>query len=126
MRHDSQTVCEAVPDLCFHGLACPIYGGKAGNPIAWSNYGKILQRANDNTYDCNFIGGWGANAINLFRLTIKEDNTVDMVGYYGNYSWTLTNTDGTVSTYDPETKSFDLKYTVITNARETIPRCRKR
>lgn len=91
-------------------------GGKAGNPIAWSNYGKILQRANDNTYDCNFIGGWGANAINLFRLTIKEDNTVDMVGYYGNYSWTLTNTDGTVSTYDPETKSFDLKYTVITNA----------
>ena len=38
------------------------------------------------------------------------------MGYYGNYSWTLTNTDGTVSTYDPATKSFDLKYTVITNA----------
>ncbi|BFL28013.1 hypothetical protein K320107C7_04280 [Alistipes shahii] len=91
-------------------------GGKAGNPMAWTNYGKILQRVNDNTYDCNFIGGWRANAISLFRLTIKEDNTVDMVGYYGNYSWTLTNTDGTVSTYDPETKSFDLKYTVITNA----------
>lgn len=102
-------------------------GGKAGNPIAWSNYGKILQRVNDNTYDCNFIGGWGAKAINLFRLTINEDNTVGMVGYYDNYSWTLTNTDAATSTYDPATKSFDLKYTVITNAagdytevRETI------
>lgn len=90
--------------------------GKPANPIAWSNYGKILQRVNDNTYDCNFIGGWGTNAINLFRLTINDDNTVDMVGYYGNYSWTLTNTDEMTSTYDPVTKSFDLKYTVITNA----------
>lgn len=114
------TIPKVFPDQILTYLATgsriQYTGGTAGAPIAWSNYGKILRRAGDNVYDCNFIGGWGTNTINLFRLTINEDNTVAMIGYYANYSWTLTNTPGTTSTYDPDTKTFDLKYTVITDA----------
>ncbi len=90
--------------------------GVGAAPISWSNYGKTLRYVKEGVYDCNFIGGWGTNAVNLFRLTINEDNTVDMVGYYANYSWTLSNTAGTTSTYDPDTKTFTVKYKVITDA----------
>jgi hypothetical protein len=88
------------------------------NPF--SNVAKNIRKITDNVFYCDPVAAYAMNTANtMFRLMINPDNTVSISGYYNGVTNFIANNETDVSTYNPTTKTFVLKYRQTTASDKT-------
>ncbi|MDR1666795.1 MAG: hypothetical protein LBS03_03755 [Bacteroidales bacterium] len=84
--------------------------------VAYDGQEKIIRKApvaQEHVFDCNRVAETAGTTVNTnFRITLNDNQSVGITGYFNGLLNTLSNTDGE-STFNPETKILTLRYKVL-------------
>jgi hypothetical protein len=83
--------------------------------VVYVDQDKTLRMIGENIFECNRVADAAVTSNTQFRLTLKEDHTFDIAGYFNGMLNTITNSDG-ISSYDPVTGNLTLRYKRTTSS----------
>jgi hypothetical protein len=86
----------------------------SGNEVSFDDVAKIIRRTDENTFECNRVADADETSNTLFKLTLSENNTFSISGYFDGMLNALSNPEGT-STFNPVTRNIDLQYRRLTS-----------
>lgn len=95
--------------------------GTVTSTVNYTDEKKCFTKMADGVFYCDRFANSAATVANtLFRIVIEKDNTIFFSGNYNGLNNLISNIDGMISTYDPVTRVFNLKYKqVATNGTYT-------